>query len=153
MNKFLIIVVFITQITLGQQKCDMKEVETFVQEQMIGFQKSEKDNGEKFDFAVSEYSKVKKFTQKQESEYYLKILEKNKLVESMSLKNDMIMQLMDVLKQATESPSEENCNVKGKVEEFYVKALKITENEWKLVFNNLEQDYKAATGKDLVYKK
>ena len=153
MKKAFIISVFFFsyQFSFSQTVCGVKEMEEMVGKTIAESQQKDKVNEVKYQKALAELGKVKKWDSKQEAAYGLKLIENKDIVACEDNKRKQLTDFMTILSQADEkNDTENNCKVIKQVQEKYNVIMDINSKEWNLMLAMINAEYKTVTKKDLV---
>jgi hypothetical protein len=147
----LIAFVFGSQLIFAQSVCGVKEIKEAMEKATTENQENDRSNDAKYRKALSQLSKVKKWTPTQESSYELKLISIPSVVECEKKKMKFIEEMMEVLMKADEKVTDaNNCEVL----DLTLKKLELGWNEnkkeWQIMMLTVATDYKLVTQKDLV---
>lgn len=142
---------FCSQFSFSQTVCGVKEMEDMVGKTIAESGQRDKVNEAKYEKALAELGKVKKWDSKQQAAYGLKLIGDKEIVACEDNKRKQLTDFMTILMQADEKgETENNCKVIKQVQEKYNVIMDINSKEWNLMFAMIKADYKAATKNDLV---
>ncbi|MCL9805645.1 hypothetical protein NAT51_08930 [Flavobacterium amniphilum] len=151
-NVFIIsLFAFCSQFSFSQTVCGVKEVETMVQKSVANSKEQDAKNEAKYQKALDELGKVKKWTESQKATYGLKLMGSKEIAVCEDNKKKLANDIMTLMMQADDKKeTENNCKVIKQAEDVFNQMLEQNSNEWKIALDMISADYKATTKKELV---
>lgn len=146
-----IALVFCNQLIFSQSVCGVKEIEDALKKATTENQEIDQNNDLKYQKALSQLSKVKKWTPKEEASYGLKMLSNPAFIACEENKAKFMKEMIDVLMTANEKVTDaNNCKVLDLTLEKLRLGSDENKKEWQLMMEKISKDYKLVTNKDLV---
>jgi hypothetical protein len=145
-----IIALFSFNLFFAQETCSSSDIENYLKEYIPKSEKKEKENGKKFDQAIEQYSKLKKWSEKQSSSYMVKLISDESYLISINKKQEMSSECMELLKKVDgKNASKKNCEIFSQIKNKYEGMAEINNADWQKIIQQVAQDYKLIAKKDI----